>query len=73
MSNSNIKKRLHNLEQKLGPTDDGMIRLEELCRFMWRHDKNGFSELAKTRGKSFLIDRFNQEDVARRPPAHQRP
>jgi hypothetical protein len=72
MRTLNIKRRLNALEHTLRPAGDRGITLEALCRIIWRHDKKAFSELAKSSGQGFLIERFSREDAARRMQAHQR-
>jgi len=65
MSVNRIRSRLLKLEQRILPAHDGSFTLEELCRSMWRRDKQGFLRIADGTSYSFFVRQFELEDLER--------
>jgi hypothetical protein len=68
---TNLRKRLKALEKKR--PHDGTYSLEELCRVIWRHDKEGFRKLTDHSSCRLLIPQFEREDADRRDVLAGRP
>ena len=66
MSTRQIRKRLERLAQRFDLRDDATITLEQLCRDLWRADKQRY--LAQCAGKPsgrHFITQFEREDAER--------
>ena len=65
MSTRQIRKRLERLAQRFEIRDDGTITLEQLCRSLWRADKQRYlAQMGKTSAQLF-IKQFEREDAER--------
>lgn len=71
MNASAVNKRLQKLEDKLHPSHDGTFTLEELCRSMWRQDKNGFRKFAEKEREGLFLRQFEFEDAERESAARR--
>jgi len=60
-----LRSRLKALEKAL-PEHDGMCALVELCRVIWRLDKEAFRKIAGHSSCRLLIPQFEREDAERR-------
>jgi hypothetical protein len=63
-----LSRRVTRIEKTLLPADDGMVTIEEFCRFMWRRDPAHCVELAKEPGDWIFrhyIPVFEAEDARR--------
>lgn len=71
-----IRKRLARLEKWIDPEydDDGdvPITLEELCRRMWKRDKEHFMKLVEGTIMNVLVYQFQAEDEAEAAENHRR-
>ena len=65
-------KRVARLENLICPKSDGSTTLEELCRSMWRTDKENFIEMAKNNSYQLYVYQFQQEDANALSVAHRR-
>ena len=65
-------KRVAKLQNLLSPHSDGSSTLEELCRSMWRSNKNHFIEMAKNNSYQLFVYQFEQEDATAASIARQR-
>jgi hypothetical protein len=57
--------RLARLEQTLCPPNDGTFTLEELCRALWRREKQNFLKIARELHLGLLVTQFEREDSDR--------
>ena len=57
---NNLRRRLKALER--ARPHDGTYSLEELCRVIWRHDKEEFRKLTDHSSCRLLIPQFERED-----------
>ena len=55
--------RVAKLEEVIHPQADGTFTLEEVCRALWRQDKETFLEIAKFTTYSLLIPQFEREEA----------
>jgi hypothetical protein len=47
--------------------DDGLVYLDEVCRVIWQHDKNGFRRIADENCCfRYFISQFEREDLLER-------
>jgi len=74
MSTRQILKRVAKLEDLICPRSDGntSITLEELCRSMWRSDKQRFMEIAKNNSYQLFVYQFQREDAEATSMARRR-
>jgi hypothetical protein len=73
MSIRQIWKRLEKVETRLCPKhDNGEYTLEELCREIWRQDRNGFRKMAREGRLAYFIPQFEREDLELKSPMRGR-
>jgi hypothetical protein len=60
------KRRLKELERMYGDPDNLGFTLEELCRLMWRTDKESFRTAANKANLGFFLRQLELEDTDRR-------
>lgn len=61
-----LSRRVTRIEKMLLPADDGMVTIEEFCRFMWRRDPAHCVELSRQPADWILrhyIPVFQAEDT----------
>jgi hypothetical protein len=67
MSTRQMRKRLAKVQEKVSPDHDGLYTWEELCRLVWRSNKQRFIELANKPGSmsAGFVEQFEREDAER--------
>ena len=63
MSTRQILQRVVRLERLAPPREEGHHTLEEICRSMWRQNKNHFIEIAKNNSYQLFVYQFEREDA----------
>ena len=70
--NRPLWRRLAKLEMKLCPPYDDGCTLEELCRTIWRQDKNKFRKVHREDRLAYFTPQFEREDLESRMLKTQR-
>ena len=65
MNARSIRNRLLSVERKFQPSRDTSFTLEELCRAMWRSDKQRFLERSEGTNYVLFARQFEFEDLER--------
>jgi hypothetical protein len=60
-----MRKRLDVLAEQLIPKKRRSYALQQLCRLMWRQDKQGFIDIARDGCLRSFIEQFEREDADR--------
>ena len=63
MSIRQLSNRIGRLERLAPRREDGLYTLEEICRAMWRKNKNRFMEIAKNNTYQLFVYQFQREDA----------